>query len=53
MVLRDMTIVKGGKWDVKPLNLASWDQDPWAIHEPTTLYLYWLLSRTPMVLWVP
>ena len=42
MVLRAMTIVKGGKWDVKPLNLASWDQDPWVIHEPTTLYLYWL-----------
>ena len=43
MVLRAMTIVKGGKWDAKMLNLASWVQYPWAIHEPTTLDLYGLL----------
>ena len=46
MVLRAMTIVKGGKWDAKMLNLASWAQYPWAIHEPTTLDLYWFLSAS-------
>ena len=42
MVVRSMTIVKGGKWDSNPLNLASWYKDPWTIPEPTTLYVYWL-----------
>ena len=55
MVLRAMTIVKGGKWDANMLNLASWAQYPWAIHEPTTLYLYTYIGYylPPMVLWVP
>ena len=43
MVLRAMTIVKGGKQGINPLNLSCWDQDPWMIPEPTTLDLYGLL----------